>query len=633
MSTVRRVHPRLFARPEDFTRIDERFSAAHEVARKAHAIYHENLATASVEATITSLPTGHNWHLIRARELQTRIVTLMVEYLRGGDETYRRVAIEHLRMAAGWEYWSWIDWRSPEPSPTDPYDLSFGELGMTFGLAWDWLYETLSADERELLRALAQRHTSAYLSAYETGKNWWADRQYSNWTAVTCGGAGMLALSMHEELDAAEEILSKAEAGIEVFFGSMDDDGGWPEGAGYWNYGMRYGYLYLLSHEAATGSPHPLFEREAVRQGALFPLLFCPHGCACGFGDVNRFSVLAFHYRVLERLGLTEFIPVLDRIAGSEGGLGESNWPTAALYGLLARTTQPAGEPNLPANRLLSGIEWGYMSDAMPNPHTYMSIRGGTAKVPHGHPDLMAFWYQVDDEQFLINAWDGRYLDTTFSAYRTELYGCSPFSKNTILLNGIGVRNDATSHTRAFEHEGLSVIKVDASDCFGQTQSYGATWLDHCARTFINLGDDRYLLIDQVRFTTEGQFEARFHTFLPVEIEAERTLVSIQGEKARLRVRMACDQPLCIREGRSCPVLPARPADTIIQVQSERLVDGITLVTLLDTEHNDGVLTIDREGGRLTVRLGEHAVCTVPVDDNGTVFGHIIGGGEHATRR
>jgi len=136
-----------------------------------------------------------------------------------------------------------------------------------------------------------------------------------------------------------------------------------------------------------------------------------------------------------------------------------------------------------------------------------------------------------------------------------------------------------------------------------------------------------------VRFTTEGQFEARFHTFLPVEIEAERTLVSIQGEKARLRVRMACDQPLCIREGRSCPVLPAQPADTIIQVQSERLVDEITLVTLLDTEHNDGVLTIDLEDGGLTVRLGERTLCTVPIDDSGTVFGDIMSGGGHTAGR
>ena len=78
MSTVRCAHPRLFARPEDFARIDERFSAPTDLARKAHTLYHKTLATASVEAAITSPPTGHNWHLIRARELQTRVVTLMV---------------------------------------------------------------------------------------------------------------------------------------------------------------------------------------------------------------------------------------------------------------------------------------------------------------------------------------------------------------------------------------------------------------------------------------------------------------------------------------------------------------------------------------------------------------------------
>ena len=34
--------------------------------------------------------------------------------------------------------------------------------------------------------------------------------------------------------------------------------GAWPEGTAYWNFGMRFAFAYLLSHERATGRRHPL---------------------------------------------------------------------------------------------------------------------------------------------------------------------------------------------------------------------------------------------------------------------------------------------------------------------------------------------------------------------------------------
>ncbi len=617
-------HPRLFAHPDDFAAIEARFEHSGPVAARNREHFRRDLAEASAQVIVPTPETGHNWHLRRMRDLQKRVVTLLVEYFRSGDPCHRRLVFDYLRLAASWEYWSWIDWRGPADEPQDTYDLSFGEIGMTLALVYDWLEAELDTDERELLLGMARRQTQAFLRSVAEGA-WWTTREYSNWTAVTNGGAGMLALAAWEELDRAEEILQHVERAIGVFFGSLHQDGGWPEGVGYWNYGMRYGFLYLLSHEAATAAQHPLLARAAVRNTALFPLLFSPYGQGAGFGDSNRFTVLPFHYRVLKRLGLTAYTSMLDDLTARDERSGTTGWPAAGLYGLLGPTPDEASaEPiDLPANRLLGGIDWGYLSDGWPRPHTFISVRGGSADVPHGHPDLMAFWFQVQAEQFLINANDGAYLDTTFSSQRTELYGCCPLSKNTILLNGVGVRSDSTSRTRSFEHEGCDIIQVDAGDCFTTERAYGDTWLRYCCRSFVNLGEARYLIVDRVRFSNEGQFEARFHAFLPIEINLQAQVVRLCGQDHTASLRFACTQPLVLRQALATPVLPQRPADTILQVQSEALVEAITLVTLIDLAATDEPLGLEQAETNLALKLGSQAVWTIPLAANGDPFAEL----------
>jgi hypothetical protein len=636
-------HPRLFARPDDFAAIDATLHGSHPVAVRARERFEADLAEACAEVRCTTPESGHNWHLMRMRELQRRLVTLMVEYLRNPDSDCRGLVVEYLRLAAGWRYWSWIDWRQNPDQPTDLYDLSFGEIGMTVALVWDWLGGQLTDEETALLGQMAQRHSTAFLRAYERGTNSWATRRHSNWTAVTCGGAGMLALTMWEELAQAEEILRRVEAAMEMFFGSLGDDGGWAEGLGYWNYGMRYGFLYLLSYEAAMGQEHPLMRRKGVRNTALFPLIFSPCGSpagasadasprayaaaapqTAGFGDSNRFWVMPFHYRLLQRLELDSCLPMLDDLAASEGGFGGGCWPSGALYGLLGPTErpQPTQAPPLPVNGLLDAIGWGYMSESFPRPRTFVSIRGGSTDVPHAQADLMAFWFQTPDEQFLVNVHDGRYVDTTFSPQRHELYGCGPLSKNTILLNGVGIMPAATSRTRGFDHEGSFVVQVDTTDCFAG-EYLGQPTTRRCCRTFINLGQGRYLIVDRVRFSNEGQFEARFHTFLPIEIDCERQMVAIAGQSATAHLRFACTEPLAIRAGLSTPIQPSQPADTILQVQSEKLVPALTLVTLMDLEESPSPIDISLANRALTVTQAGESLCTIPMDDAGDPFGQL----------
>ena len=131
----------------------------------------------------------------------------------------------------------------------------------TLALAYDWLAGELSAEERAFFVETA--HTRAlqpYLARNGVpGEEMWYYRHPNcNWNTVCNGGAGMLALALGELLPESADVLALVEAGVRHYFEFMQEDGAWPEGIGYWGYGHRYGYWYLLSHERATGHSHPL---------------------------------------------------------------------------------------------------------------------------------------------------------------------------------------------------------------------------------------------------------------------------------------------------------------------------------------------------------------------------------------
>ncbi|HOF86684.1 MAG TPA: hypothetical protein PLZ36_01095, partial [Armatimonadota bacterium] len=305
---------RLFVSADRWARL--RALPEHPLLRQAAAYVADTAEAFSADRAITVNETGHNWHLIRARRAQTRVVTLLVRYGMTGDRRYRDAALDYLRDMAGWEYWSWITWRDGISDPDAIFDLSYGENSATLALAYDWLADELTADERaRIVETARARALRPYLARNGTAgaEMWYYRRPDCNWNTVCNGGAGMLALALGDLAPESARVLALAEAGVRHYFEFLDEDGAWPEGIGYWGYGHRYGYMYLLSHERAAGRPHPLLARPGSRNTLRFPFLFSPNGVPASFGDVNSFFPLPFIYAAAERYDLPDIHAEMDR--------------------------------------------------------------------------------------------------------------------------------------------------------------------------------------------------------------------------------------------------------------------------------------------------------------------------------
>lgn len=536
-----RDHPRLLVSHQRFERLA---NLPHIPPVQAALKTVDATAPDYINSTQFDYPRNHhNAHLIRARTMQCRIVTLIVQWYRTGNDDYRKAAIEHVREMGRWEYWSWIAWRKGDACPNAIFDLSCGENSATLALAYDWLFDAVSPDERDMFVEIAtKRAINPFLANTQPdNRMWWYGKPDSNWNSVCAGGAGMLALAMHEELGDADTVLQRAEESLAPFMHELDvTQGGWPEGIGYWNYGMLYAFQYLLSRERAEGTHHTLLQSPAVAQTLSFPLDFCPNGSPCSFGDVNNWTPLAFHYAAAHRLDRPDVLTALAAQFQATESVPNARGNAAMLLLLHPDGATAAPTEQCSVHKLYPVIDWGILADRMPNPNVYISVRGGSTRVPHSHLDLLSFNCVVGNEKLICNIGPAGYLDSTFSGRRWELFEMSPQSKNTLLINGVGITPGSAVVTRCVNFNNARGVHMDAASAMGAGRDTEAAM--RCERYVLMLQSNRAaLVVDRVRLPHAGLIEQRFHSM--AEIAIENLTARFRGTNQELHAACACDQP------------------------------------------------------------------------------------------
>lgn len=603
-------HPRLYIGPSHLRQLKEPAgdAALRSAEEKVRAEAQRLLNVSDLSIPVDQ--TQHNWHLLRARRMQRNIFNLLTEYKRGGDKRHREAVVACVRQMSEWEYWSWIAWRKGDARPEAIYDLSHGENSMTLAAAFDLLHDELSDAEKNLFLETALRRSFRPYIEHNGGekKDWYYSKPDTNWNTVCNGGAGMLALALYELCPEAARVLEIAERGVAPYFEALRADGAWPEGTGYWNYGMRYGFSYLLSHERATGKKHPLLERPATQSTLMFPLLFSPNNVPCSFGDVNHFSPLPFHLAAAERYGRWDIVAeILRRDAFSLER--EQAWPAEAELLLL----HPRGRLKTSAEArawkriaLMDGLEWGYVADRMPNPTIYASVRGGTTNVPHNHIDLLSFHCVIGDEALINNVGVEEYHDSTFGPRRFELYENTAASKNSVFINGAGVALDSTVATTVVSGRGFNGFRIDATEAMGR--SHDGTAAEFCGRAILLFDGLGLLVVDRVELRFPGLFESRLHTYSSIELQNAQAW--IRGKRESLHLSFAASQPSSVKRGEGLPTNAAHAPDAMLRHFTNGKVTAATLCSFMSPTVKGDVRIVE-EGGKSIITLIAGSAVTI----------------------
>ncbi|HWL50989.1 MAG TPA: heparinase II/III family protein [Chthoniobacteraceae bacterium] len=593
-------HPRLYVPPEAFSRLPERVTAAWFAPFYAVAA-----GEAEAALDIDGFPdvgNGHNWHLHRAKVMQARIVNLALMMQLTGEPRYLRAAMKHIEMMRDWEYWSWITWRHGNADPSAIFDLSYGENSATLAIALDWLHPWLTPADVSLIVETARRPIDSILF-HTRGKNQphWAGAAGNNWNAVCAGGIGMLALSLFEKIpEEAAEILSFVEDSMVPYMEGLEAfNGAWPEGIGYWNYGMRYAFMYLLSCENATGKPHRWITQPATKDCLYFPADFCPHGIGCSFGDANSWFPLPIHHAMARRLEADDL--AADLRARHDASERRGRWPFHAETLLLV--PEKGRDPSIASEvaRLYTGQDWGFLADRMPDPSLYLSFRGGTTDVLHGHHDLTSFHLVLGDERAIYNIGLDRYLDSTFSPRRHEVYETMAASKNVVLINGLGGTSPSCVTTLPLDPgPGLRGFRLDATAILGESYD-GARPLNYHHRLFLMIEGRAFLILDSLELPQVGLGELRFHTEMtPTAGEAS---VLLNGRRQKGAISLASNQPGRLLQGTALQTLPGLEPVHVIRWLTHGLHHRIVFASLFVPGETPTPLRVNVEGDRVAVTL------------------------------
>ena len=113
-----------------------------------------------------------------------------------------------------------------------PHFLDTAEMTLAFAIGYDWLYNSLTDDERHIIReAIITKGLEPAKEAYEGEKpwKWWVTCDH-NWNQVCNGGIAMGALAIaDEEPSLCEYILDQAIKSIPKAMAEFAPDGGWPK--------------------------------------------------------------------------------------------------------------------------------------------------------------------------------------------------------------------------------------------------------------------------------------------------------------------------------------------------------------------------------------------------------------------
>ena len=582
----------ILATRQELAALSERLSRA-----PYDAIYdtlHRRCSLILETAPVTEAQWRSLWHqgawasaVLAARTTQGRILDLLIAHHIEPNRAYRDRAIEELKDLVSWT--TWVD-----PCHSDvPADLCTAEAAVAATVALDWLWEDLSAADRDaVLEALRTKAIEPYLEGVKQQVAWY--NTYSSWNAAVNSGCGLAALALSDELPEAEEAYAAARKGLERFFNALGREGGWDEGTGYWGLGMRY--LLLLGEAASrlTDDRSLLHERGMDATG-LFPVYFTPNGQPASFGDNPTVPLYGTFYLLVKYHGAPALNWWLDTYS-FHTDVSTSGWSAAGLALLFRPTDAPHGEePQLEPLKVYHEIGWAAMADTWPRAGFYVAAKTGDLGASHSQHDMNSIQVQVGGEMLLLDLGAGPYSREYLADERDAFYEVQARAHNTIVVAEGDQRIDAQGQVLVGEAtDAYRWVALDAAYACGEDVQF----IRHVVMaTDPDRGVGEVLIVlDELTQGAPERVDLYWHTPGEVEFDTAGQCGTIRGRRSALRFALASTvrTSLTFESQR----VRGRRMDHVL-----RLSGGV-----VGTEYFASAFSRHSEGGKLTLERADDGV-------------------------
>ncbi|MHB9108058.1 MAG: heparinase II/III domain-containing protein [Armatimonadota bacterium] len=379
-------HPRLILTPARLREIKEKLAQpeAREVLDLLKAEGERALALPPARRIVE----GRRL-LAVSREVERRVVLWAFLAVVLDDGRFADAAVKEMRNVAAFSDWN--------PS----HFLDVAEMCAGIGLAYDWLYHRMSAEDRTGIRDGLLR---LGLTPSLAEKGYWGT---SNWNPVCNGGLTVGALAIAEDApEVCRKVVERAINYVGKVEHSYAPDGVYAEGPTYWSYGTTFYVLLCDALLTAMGSTYQLEQLP----GLLPSLQFLEHATG-PTGKVNNYADCVAYRAPMPcylwlaarsdtpKLGAREWQRVLATVRGRASAITSARYapldrlsPLFLIWGPPPAGQQAAALPLSWSGRGLTPL--AAARTAWDGQAAYLSIKGGCATDSHAHMDAGTFVYE-----------------------------------------------------------------------------------------------------------------------------------------------------------------------------------------------------------------------------------------------
>ncbi len=382
-------HPRLFMTAEDFLRLKKMLFLEPETHATLVQLHNATMGYADqqlLKADELPLPEGTKNDVLTnvAREAVGRIFSLSYAYRLTGDTRYLASAKRNLARISSYTTWY------PQSY------LSTGELMLAAAVGYDWLYYELSLEERT-----AARQAMCTLGLQTVRDDHYATKA-DNWNQVCNAGLFSAALVSYEKAKTlcGYHIDASIAANLNVLDIIYGQDGSYPEGYGYWEYGTTFQSFLTEASLTAFGSAGGIETHRGLLNTGHYMLYMADAIGSFPYSDGGRSSAST---RIAQwwLAGLCNdpslLVNEVYMLAMGHYKSGGRTLPFVPC--VLSKHPELASGPfNYPTERVWSGngtvpmvlVRDGWNNDAG---DVYLAMKGGPANTNHGHMDSGSFVY------------------------------------------------------------------------------------------------------------------------------------------------------------------------------------------------------------------------------------------------
>ncbi len=459
--------------------------------------------------------------LAQARKFVGRSMNLSMAYLLTEDEKYSKRLWKEL-AAVG----SFPDW-----NPQHYLDVS--EITVGFAVAYDWLYDVWTEEERAFLEACIKNNNLILTDRAQYGVNptyggeWWI-RQDNNWNAVCNSGAILGAAAIYEtDSELCSRVIQNSVRGLESMLNNFYPLGAWDEGSTYWSYMMNY-FAYLSDTlENCFETDFNLLSAPGLDNTAKFSVYTTGFTGIDNFHDAEKSSgTHTVYYWLAKKFDQPEIAKLRMQDSDGEGSLLDLLWFDAETV---------TGDFDLPLDICLTSdnLDYGSMRGSWSDTNSpYLSFHSGKALVEHGHLDLGTYVIDMLGERW---AEDLGGDDYNLSGYfdddvRYDYYRLRPEGHNVYVINPDSTPGQNTeAYTSIFNYNFATGSPFAISDL---TQAYSKDASN--AKRGYKLSDNRSSVIIRDEITLKNQSDVYWfsHTKADIQIVDNNTAILTKNGKS-----------------------------------------------------------------------------------------------------